>query len=429
MSPLPGFAARKAAAELLSGVVDSHQSLGDQLSARKWIQGPLEPSERARAQSLATLTLRHLDRIDGFLARFLTRVPPRPALNALRLSVAEVHLEGIPPHAAVNGAVSLARLHPKSRNLTGLVNAVARRSAQAGEQWAELPAPEGQDWLSKKITQVYGEITARRIFAVQRTEPPVDLTPRDAASAVELAAMLGGNLLPTGSIRLKNPERISSLRGFETGEWWVQDAAAALPARLLGTCADQRVLDICAAPGGKTLQLSAAGANVTALDVSDRRLVRLRENLRRTGLDARIVAADALEWSPAGPFDAILLDAPCSASGTLRRHPDLPHVRGPDEIPKLVSLQRRLLDRAWNWLAPGGRLVYCTCSLLPEEGEAQIAAFLEREPEARCLPPDPTALGIDPDWLGDEPGLRLRPDYWSDAGGMDGFYAAVLHKM
>ena len=219
---------------------------------------------------------------------------------------------------------------------------------------------------------------------------------------------------------------MSGLPGFEAGAWWVQDAAAAVPARMLGALEGRRVLDLCAAPGGKTLQLAAAGAAVTALDVSDARLGRLRENLARTGLGARVVVADALGWTPAGKFDAILLDAPCSASGTIRRHPDLPHLRGGGNPATLVALQATLLARAYQWLAPGGRLVYAVCSLLPSEGEEQVARFLAATPGARVVAPDAAALGIEPGWVDAAGGVRLRPDYWPERGGMDGFYAACI---
>lgn len=207
----------------------------------------------------------------------------------------------------------------------------------------------------------------------------------------------------------------------------MQDAAAALPARLLGNVTGLRVLDLCAAPGGKTLQLAAAGAHVTALDLSEPRLRRLRQNLERTGLDARIVTADALQWTPPEGFDAILLDAPCSATGTIRRHPDLPHVRRQEDVASLAALQARLLARAWDWLAPGGHLVYCTCSLLPEEGGDIVARFLENTPDALRKPAAPPG-GSDPDWTDPAGALRLRPDFWPETGGMDGFYAALLQK-
>ena len=425
-APVPGLAARKAAMELLSGVLDRATSLADQLGSGAL--DDLAPEERARAQSLATLTLRHLGRIDALLAGFLDRRPPRPAQHALRLATAEIHMEGVPAHAAVDAAVRLTRGHPKTGHLSGLVNAVGRRIAEAEATWAALPEGKLPDWLDGMLVKAWGRETADAIITAQRAAPPTDITPRDPATAADLARRLGGTLLPTGSIRLAAPGQISRLPGFAEGAWWVQDAAAALPARLLGPVEGLRVLDLCAAPGGKTLQLAAAGARVTALDMSEPRLARLRENLARTRLSAEIVTTDALAWAPDAPFDAILIDAPCSATGTIRRHPDLPYLRRPEDVASLVELQAGLLARAWGWLAPGGRLVACTCSLLPREGERQIARFLAGAPEARITPPDASALGLEPGWIDAAGGLRLRPDFWPDLGGMDGFHAALLTR-
>jgi 16S rRNA (cytosine967-C5)-methyltransferase len=240
----------------------------------------------------------------------------------------------------------------------------------------------------------------------------------------ELAQAVNGTVLPTGSVRVQDAGQISALPGYDTGDWWVQDAAAAIPARLLGAQPGEAVLDMCAAPGGKTLQLAGAGADVTALDISDARMARVRENLARTGLNATLVTGDALTHE--GSYDAILLDAPCSATGTIRRHPDLPHARDGSEIGDLIALQSTMLDSALGLLKPGGRLLYCTCSLLPDEGECQIDEALLRH---AGLTVDRAALdmpGIDPAWITEEGGLRLRPDYWGDLGGMDGFYMALL---
>jgi 16S rRNA (cytosine967-C5)-methyltransferase len=230
-----------------------------------------------------------------------------------------------------------------------------------------------------------------------------------------------GTVLANGSVRLQAPGQLTGLPGYAAGDWWVQDTAAAMAVPLLAPIAGARILDLCAAPGGKTMQLAAAGAAVTAVDMSGPRMARVAENLARTGLRAQLVVEDALQWTPDAGFDAILLDAPCSATGTIRRHPELPFVKDGSELAGLVALQAQLLDRALGWLRPGGRLVYCTCSLLPDEGEAQLAAALARHPGLRVE--RPTMGWVEPAWITPDGALRLRPDYW---GGMDGFFLARL---
>lgn len=421
----PGFAARRAAAELVEGVLRHNRRLSDQTGEG----GPLArlgPADRARAQALAATVLRHLPAIDRVLDAFLRRRPAARALTALRLAAAEMLVDGVPPHAATDAAVTLTRGHPKSRHLAPLVNAVARRLAAEGPaRWAEIPPRRLPPWLEAPVVAAWGEAAADTIAQVQGGRPPIDLTPKAPDEAESLADRLGGDLLPTGSIRLAPRVQVSTLPGYEEGEWWVQDAAAALPAQMLGIRPGERVLDLCAAPGGKTLQLAASGGLVTALDISTPRLGRLHENLARTGLEAEIVVADALAWTPDAAFGAILIDAPCSATGTIRRHPDLPHLRSAGDIAPLLTLQAALLDRAWTWLRPGGRLVYAVCSLLPAEGEEQVAAFLQRSPGAQRLRPD---LALPEGWLDAEGALRTRPDFWAESGGVDGFHAALIGK-
>ncbi|MDF2231350.1 methyltransferase domain-containing protein [Albimonas sp. CAU 1670] len=417
-------AERVEALRLLSGVLRDRRALPDLVA-----EAPeLPPAMRARALHRASETLRRLGQADAVLARFLRRTPPPAAQDALRLATVELlHLHEA-AHAVADGAVAAVRSRKGGERLTGLVNAVARRVVEEGAPlWAARdPERDGMPgWMRGRLSSAWGAAAVRGIAAAHLRTPTADLTPRDPAAAEALAERLGGDLLPTGSIRLRGRAQISALPGFEAGEWWVQDAAAALPARMLGDVAGLRVLDLCAAPGGKTMQLAAAGAVVTALDISEPRLARLRENLSRMGLTAETIAADALEWTPDAPFDAILLDAPCSATGTGRRHPDMPHLRDGDlDVGALSALQDRLLDRAWGWLAPGGRMVFATCSLLPEEGELRAAAFLARTPSARVLPADPQALGVPAEWVSAEGFLRTRPDFWPQSGGLDGFFAA-----
>jgi 16S rRNA (cytosine967-C5)-methyltransferase len=421
----PGLPARAAAAALVSGVLDAGRSLAEQGDGPlAGLTGP----ERARAQGLAASVLRHLGRIDATLAHHLQKPPPPPARHALRLAVAEIFLDGVPPHAAVDCAVRLARSDPKARRLAGLVNAVGRRAAESPEVWAGAAEAAPPPWLAKPLRAAWGEAALEAVRSAHLAPAPIDLTPRDPGDARALADRLGAELLPTGSLRLPGAPQITALPGYAEGAWWVQDAAAALPVRLFGDVAGRAALDLCAAPGGKTLQLAAAGAEVTAVDVSAHRLKRLEENLARTRLAARVVAADLLAWEPRDPAEVVLLDAPCTASGTIRRHPDLPHLKGDRDLRRLAELQTALLARAWDWVAPGGALVYAVCSLLPVEGEARAAAFAAAHPEARRVPANAAALGVPADWIDGEGALRTRPDYWAGRGGVDGFYAVRFDK-
>jgi 16S rRNA (cytosine967-C5)-methyltransferase len=421
----PGLDARRAAAGLLAGVLDGGRSLAEQ----EGTLAPLAPSDRARAMALATGTLRHLGRIDAVLAGFLQRRPPPSALHALRLATAELCLDGVPAHAAVDGAVRLVRSGKHGDRLAGLVNAVARKvAAGAPDLWRSADEAALPAWLALPVEAAWGAEVRAAIEAAHRQRPPVDLTPRRPAEAPALAGTLDAMLLPTGSLRIAGHPQVSALPGYGEGAWWVQDAAAALPVRLLGPLDGRDALDLCAAPGGKTLQLAAAGAAVTAVDLSEVRLGRLRENLARTGVAADVVVADLLDWEPGRQWDAIVLDAPCTATGTIRRHPDLPFLRSERTVDGLVALQLAMLRRAWGWLRPGGRLVYCVCSLLPREGEAQADAFLAATPDARAAAPDPAATGIPPDWIDAAGGVRTRPDQWPERGGLDGFYMLALER-
>ncbi|MDE3238099.1 MAG: RsmB/NOP family class I SAM-dependent RNA methyltransferase [Paracoccaceae bacterium] len=414
-------AARAAAVTLAGAVIGAGRMLSDALADPEGPLARLAPTERARAQRLALLILRNVEPADRMLAPHLRKSPPDEARNVLRLAVAEMKAEGTPPHASVSAAVSILRAGRKTAHLAGLANAVLRKVA-AEDGWDRLPAQRMPQWLRQPLVHLWGREVVSAIEAVQAQGAPLDLTPRDPAQAEALAETLGAEVLPTGSLRLPGGQ-VSALPGYAEGAWWVQDAAAALPARLLAPVAGERILDMCAAPGGKTLQLAAAGAKVTALDLSGPRMARVNENLARCGLAAETVVADALHWQ-GGPFDAVLLDAPCSATGTIRRHPDLPFVKDGSEVAELSALQARLIDRAVALLKPGGRMVVCTCSLLPEEGEAQLAAALARHPGLALedvLPP-----GVPEAWRATGGGLRTRPDHWAERGGIDGFFMARL---
>ncbi|WP_212523029.1 transcription antitermination factor NusB [Actibacterium sp. MT2.3-13A] len=417
---------RLAAVQLLHEVLEEHRPMAE-LTGEDGPLAGLEPSGRARAQRLALSTLRHAGRADAVLKPLLRKHPPEDVRLVLRLAVVEMLEEGAAPHGVVNAAVDLLRLHPQTGPLAGLANAVLRKVGEMPRaEWEALPPARMPGWLRGRLESRLGRAGVLALEAAHAAGAPLDLTPRDG-DAEALAARVGGVALPTGSVRVAASAQVSALPGYAEGAWWVQDAAAALPARILAPRKGERIADLCAAPGGKTMQLAAAGAEVTALDISRPRLKRLEENLARTGLTAEVVAADLLSWQPA-PFDAILLDAPCSATGTIRRHPDLPFAKSGKEIKPLFALQAQMLDHALGLLKPGGRLVFCTCSLLPEEGEEQLKSVLERHGDIAV---DIDALdrpGIEAGWRDDLGGLRLRPDFWAARGGMDGFYIFALRK-
>jgi len=412
---------RLAALDGLSQIIGEGRMLSDVISDPVWQD--LTPPERATAQRLVTETLRYLGRADHVLTPNLQRQPPLRVMNLLRMATVEL-MTGGAAHGVVNEAVKLAGRNKKTAPMKGLVNAVLRKiTALDASAWEQAPDTMLPKWLRPKLAKAWSKPVVARIERAHAVPPPVDLSVKSDAAG--WAEKLDGALLSTGSVRLSARGQLSALPGFDSGDWWVQDAAAALPVQLLGDVSGKRVLDICAAPGGKTMQLAAKGADVTALDISEARMTRLRENLARTGLPAKTVVADALSYDE-GPFDAILLDAPCSATGTIRRHPDLPYVKTPTGIDDLVKLQRAMLTRAVQLLSPSGTLVYCTCSLLREEGEDQIKWLLSQGDDLDLQTPG--AAGLDPDWISPEGGVRLRPDYWSDIGGMDGFYMAGLQR-
>jgi 16S rRNA (cytosine967-C5)-methyltransferase len=348
------------------------------------------------------------------------------------VGAAQILFLDVPDHAAVDLSVRLAQSDQRSGRFAGLINAVLRRIARSAVELRAGIDPVALDtpaWLLARWTRNYGETTARAIAAAHAVEPALDLTVKDEPA--EWAARLRGRVLPTGTVRTLSTGPISSLPGYADGAWWVQDAAAALPVRLFGDVRGRAVADLCAAPGGKTLQLALAGAAVTAVDHLDARLTRLRENLRRVALSAEAVVADVTTWE-AGPFDAVLLDAPCSATGTIRRHPDIPWRKSEADIASLSDLQTVLLDHAIGLTRPGGTLVFCTCSLEPEEGEDVIAAALERDRRIRRKPLDPAEIGGLSELVTPQGDLRTLPCYWPDPeprmGGLDGFYAARLER-
>jgi 16S rRNA (cytosine967-C5)-methyltransferase len=331
----------------------------------------------------------------------------------------------VPDFAAVDTSVELAGSRADTRPFKGLVNAVLRAVGRDGPPAEGSAAP---DWLQARWRAAYGEAAAERIAAQIPREPPTDLSFKHPEPAAVFARALEGRLLPGGSVRTDRRGDVAEWPGYAEGSWWIQDAAAAIPARLLAVQPDETALDLCAAPGGKTLQLAAAGARVTAVDRSAARLQRVTENLARANLTAETVAADAGAWDDARTFDAVLLDAPCSATGTFRRHPDVLWAARPGDVAKLAAVQSRLLDTAAARVRPGGRLVYCVCSLEPEEGEAQAMGFLRRHPEFTRAPMSSGEGGSPEEALTADGDLRLLPSQWDEEGGLDGFYVARFRR-
>lgn len=413
--------ARRAATDLLVAVMERGRALEDALAETPSFNA-LEGRDRAFARALTTAGLRRLGGINAVLSEFLARPLPDDATHAralLHLGAAQLLVLGTPAHAAVGETVETANHMREARGFAKLMNAVLRKVASNGRAILD-DLPPGADlpqWLYTRWRATYGE-AAPRIAEALLHEPPLDLTVKqDAASWAE---RLFGVVTPIGSVRLGEHPPIDSLPGFNEGAWWVQDAAAALPAKLLGDVRGKRVLDLCAAPGGKTLQLAAAGARVTAVDKSEARLKRLKENLARTKLEAEVICADALEFS-AEPFDAVLLDSPCMSTGTLRRHPDVAWLRRPTDVRALADLQAQLIEAAAKLLKPGAPLVYAVCSLEPEEGPGVVAEVLRQGWRRAPLKDEIPAEFITAD--GD---MRTHPGHWPEIGGLDGFYAARL---
>jgi len=424
LEPSDGLMARKAALALVAGALDHRGGL-EEAFARAPFAG-LDLRDRALARMIAMTLLRRLGQIDRLLDAKLTKAPPEPVRMLLRLGVVQALFMDTPAFAAVDTTVRLAEAEPDTRPFKGLINAVLRGILRGPAPTFD-PEALVPGWLFTRWNAAYGAPAARAMAAMVAEEPLTDVTPRAADDIADLAAALNAQPLDGGSLRVAGRGDVAEWPGFIEGRWWVQDAAAALPARLLQVRVGETALDMCAAPGGKTLQLAAAGAAVTALDRAAPRLRRLTQSLERTGLTAKLVACPAEQWDDPRRFDAVLLDAPCTATGTYRRHPDVLWGSKPGDIAKLAGVQARLLDAAASRVAPGGRLVYCVCSLEPEEGEAQAAGFLARHPEFAPWPitageGGAPAASITPEGL-----LRVLPHHMD--GGCDGFFAARWRRI
>lgn len=437
-APKPGLEARMAAAKLLGAVVDRKTPLDGMLDATGGNPAYLQLSEadRGLVRAILNTALRHLPRIDAIVASLVSNPLPEGARalhHVLTVAAAQILFLDIPDHSAVDLAVEQANRDPRNRRFAGLVNAVLRRLAREKEALlagAESISPM-PEWFMARLISAYGAEEAARIAAAQLSPAAIDLTVKSDAAG--WAERLGGRVLPTGSVRLNAfSGSIPELEGFGDGEWWVQDAAAAIPARLFGDMAGQRIADLCAAPGGKTAQLAHAGAKVTAVEQSKSRLKRLESNLARLRLSAETVSANLLDHQPEELYDGVLLDAPCSSTGTTRRHPDVLWTKGPEDIERLAALQEKLLRHALTLVKPGGRVVFCNCSLDPCEGEELIARVLEDTPDIARVPVEVA------DWPGLEGAVNKQGEIRTTPamlagngeypGGIDGFFAAVLQK-
>jgi 16S rRNA (cytosine967-C5)-methyltransferase len=429
----PGLQARMAAVKLLAAVVEQKTSLDGMLDEEHGnpAYSALSTADRALVRAILNSCLRQLTRIDAIFDRFLDKPLPEGARNLrhiLAVAAAQILFLDVPDHSAVDLAVEQARRDPRSSRFANLVNALLRRLGREKETvLAEVSAVVAifPAWFQGRLEPVYGAEAAKAIGDACLTPAPVDLTVKDDAKG--WAEKLGGTVLATGSVRLPEFEgSVTELEGFETGEWWVQDAAAAIPAKLFSDLRGKVVADLCAAPGGKTAQLILLGGNVTAVEQSGSRMKRLKGNLARLGMEAQFLQAK-LEELPAEPrFDAILLDAPCSSTGTIRRHPDVFWAKDGGDVEKLAGVQARLLHHAFGMLKPGGTLVFSNCSLDPLEGEQLVETFLKSNAAARRVPVSPE------NWPGLEAAIDARGDVRTTPamlGGMDGFYAAVLTRL
>jgi 16S rRNA (cytosine967-C5)-methyltransferase len=423
-----GLAARRASLAILSEVLRRRRPF-DLVATEVLAKAHLAPRDAGFARAIASETLRRFGQLEALIRHFVPKSPPPhkagATLEILYAGAAELLLLNVAPHAAVDAANRLAADDAKAVHFKPLINAVLRRVAREGA--AVLAAQDGErrntpDWLWQRWAETYGEDGARHIAHAHLGVPPLDLTLKSESVA---AAFPPDALLAPGHLRLWGAGRVDALPLYEEGAWWVQDFAASLPARLLGDVKGKRAIDLCAAPGGKTAQLAAAGAEVTSVDVSAERLSLVEENLQRLKLSAQIVAADVRDWQPESPAPFVLLDAPCTATGTIRRHPDLPWIKSAADMPALATLQSELLDAAAEMTAPGGVLVYAVCSLEPEEGIEQVEAFLARRGDF-ARRPVLAANVFDADFLTAAGDLRTLPSHWPAKGGMDGFFAARL---
>ena len=423
---------RALAADVLEDILFRRKSFDDAFAAcagPRGLRPTLATRDRAFAYNLVATTLRRLGQIDNLIDTCLERPLPskaRAARTILRLGAAQLLFMNVSAHAAVDTSVDLAQTRRQGA-YKKLINAILRRLGREGAKMISAQDTHRRntpDWLWDVWSKAYGEDLTRRIADAHLTRPPLDITVKSNPEAV--AAKLGGTLLPAGSVRLQDHSGVESLPGFDQGDWWVQDTAATLPVKLFPHLKGQRIADLCAAPGGKTAQMAAAGARVTAIDRSEKRLRLLQENMDRLSLDVSCLVEDAVRWRPREACDGVLIDAPCSATGTLRRHPDIQWIKSLDDVGGVAKIQRALLKASVEMVKPGGTIIFATCSLQPEEGPLLIQEFLSSGANVRRDPLDNNARFGIPDMITADGDLRTFPHLLSDFGGMDGFFAARL---
>ncbi len=419
------LSARFQASFLMDNILSEKRLLAD-LNLNLIMQN-LSAADRARSQRLLLNTLRHLERADALLLPLLKKRPTLKILNILRLATVEIMDDG-DAHGIVNEYVSIVGMNKRLKNYKGLVNAVLRKISKVDRSsWNKLDIPKLPKWFRQLLLQAYGSSITHKIEKQHLERPPVDITIKTPELIDRFSTELKGKQIIKHSLRLENAGQISELPGFKEGEWWVQDISASIPVHLFNDVKGKSALDLCAAPGGKTMQLSAAGANVTAVDISKVRAAKLKENLARTSLNANVVISDLFKIK--GFFDIIILDAPCSATGTVRRHPDLPYVKSQADLRKLFCLQYSMLEHAVSLMKPTTQLVYCTCSLFPQEGEYQVRKLLNDKHEIRVEKYLPKELDFLEKYRTEEGGLRLLPIHLAETGGIDGFYIVKLVKV
>ncbi len=424
MSESTGLPARAAALSLLSGVLRQKRPLDSLFDILK----SLPPRDAGFARALASSALRHFGELDAVIRHFVPKpLPPHkagPAMEILLLGAAELLILKSAAHAAVDGANRLAAADKKAVHFKPLINAVLRRMSKEGDavrNGLDCPRLNTPDWLWERWNAQYGEETARAIAVAHTREAPLDITLKSS----DAIAPLGRDLFPL-SRRVDAEGRVEDMPGFGDGGWWVQDLAAALPVIMLGDVTGRKVIDLCAAPGGKTMQLAARGATVTAIELDAARLERVKDNLARTKLQADLVVGDARDFAGSAPL--VLIDAPCTATGTIRRHPDLPWIKQGGDVVARCTLAYDILEAAAAMVEQGGLLVFAVCSLELEEGEEQIEVFLESHPEFVRAPLNAEELSGHGEWISAKGDLRTLPCHMADEGGMDGFYAARLKR-